>query len=328
MPANVQTMFSGRGEVPWHKLGTIVQGVLTSRDAIAAAGLGWGVVKHPIFARIPDAPGSEHGRFKRVDSMFATVRDDTNRPLGVVGPQYVPITNESLFSCLDDLRAASGGVATYETAGALGDGERVWMLMVAGEDIRIAGDDIRPYILCSASHDGSSAVRIRPCTTRVVCANTLALAMGEKVAREVAIRHTASAEARMREAARALGIIAESHRVFAVTADSLLRATFTRSEMEALCVQLLGTPGADASKREKTNHETRFEALMQTAWGATDLNDIRFTRWGALNAVADFEQHGIRSKGDDKARLETAFTRATTTGPMTARAFQLLTGTN
>lgn len=333
MAHNIDTMFSGRGEVPWHKLGTVVQGTLTSAEAIKIAGLDWPVVKHPIFARIPgaglinDLTGKQTGLFKRVDSLFATVRGDRNVPLGVVGSKYVPINNADLFSCLDGL--VDDGAAQYETAGSLGVGETVWMLLVAGENLKVAGDDVRPYVLARGAHDGSGCVRIRPVTTRVVCANTLACAMGEKVSREYTIRHTANSKDKLTEAAQALGILRDSRVQFAITAEALLAKTFTRSDMEALTRDLLGNKpgfgGEDSTLRERTAYDKRFDAIMQDAWGAPDLANVRLTAWGAFNAVTDYEQHLVRMKGTDLQRLETAFVRATSTGPLARKAFDLLT---
>lgn len=340
MPANIDSMFSGRGIVPWHKLGTVVQGTLTSADAIRTAGLDWPVVKHPAFARIPTgidpATGKQTGIFKRIDNLFATVREDRNVPLGIVGAGYVCASNADLFSCLDGFVA--DGSAQYETAGSLGVGQTVWMLLVAGDDLKIAGDEIRPYVLARASHDGTEAIRIRPVTTRVVCANTLAMAMGEKVAREVRIRHTASVHDRLADAAKAFGILRESREAFKVTAEELVAASFTRSEMETLVKGLLGdrprpefpgsgfhATGNPSNVREINSWDKRFDAIMQDAWSADDLANVRFTKWGALNAVADYEQHLVRVKGTPLARQETAFRRATETGPLTSKAFTLLT---
>jgi phage/plasmid-like protein (TIGR03299 family) len=332
-------MFSGRGEVPWHKLGTVVQGTLTSAEAIKVAGLDWPVVKHPIFARIPGAglvnefTGKQTGSFKRVDSLFATVRTDRNVPLGVVGSKYVPISNADLFSCLDGL--VDDGAAQYETAGSLGAGETVWMLLVAGENLKVAGDDVRPYVLARGAHDGSGCVRIRPVTTRVVCANTLACAMGEKVSREYSIRHTANSKDKLAEAAQALGILRESRVQFAITAEALLAKTFSRSDMEALTRALIGERplmGALTSdnrtfenQRELNSWDKRFETIMHDAWGAPDLANVKGTAWGAFNAITDYEQHLVRMKGTELQKLETAFVRATSTGPLARKAFDILT---
>jgi phage/plasmid-like protein (TIGR03299 family) len=336
MPANVETMFSGRGITPWHKLGVIVEGTPTSAEAIKLAGLDWTVEKHPIFARIPDEAktkaannGKPHGSFKRVDSLYATVRMDTNMPLGVVGAKYHPIQNASQFELLDSL--VSEGSAQYETAGSLGGGETVWMLLVATEGVRsIAGDAIRPYYLATSSHDGTGRLRVRNVATRVVCANTLAAAMGENVAREFAVSHTANAKDRMRQAASLLGLMQKSNQEFVRTAEDLLAVTFTKAEFEGLVATLIPKPDdsqPEVSTRMVRSWETKFEDVVKSAYFATDLNDIRYTKWGALNAIADFEQHHLRVKGTEQDRMETLFRRsfASGTSSLTGKAFAILT---
>lgn len=328
MPANVQTMFSGRGVTPWHKLGTIVEGTPTSEEAIKLAGLDWTVEKHPIFARIPREPGTMvegagTGKMKRVDSLFATVRSDNEHPLGVVGARYVPIQNREVFGVLDSL--VSEGAAQYETAGALDNGETVWMLLVA-EALKVAGDEIRPYFLARTTHDGSGLLDLRNVSTRVVCANTLAAAMGEKVSRRLTIRHTSGAKQQMSEAAKALGLVRETQTAFVAEADQLLAQPYSRANFEKLVATIMPPPDVsdpNFTDRQGKSWQQRFEQIMQ-AYKAPDLENVRDTAWGALNAVADFEQHMQRTKGDDQAQMETLFKRSFLAPALTAAARAVL----
>jgi phage/plasmid-like protein (TIGR03299 family) len=321
-------MFSGRGIVPWHKLGTIVDGTLTSGEAIEKAGLNWEVVKHPIFARIPTGKhedGSPSGIMKRVDSLYATVRSDNNHPLGIVGKGYTPIQNADGFEVLDSL--TQNGAARFDTAGALGLGETVWMLMLAESDLKIAGDIVKPYFLATTSHDGSSRLRVRNVATRVVCQNTLGQAMGEKVAREVAISHTKNAKAKMADAAKILGLMHDSNLALVATSDQLLAKKFSRADFEKLVARIMPPPepgDPTTTDRMAKNWTEKFESIMKT-YGAPDLENVRDTAWGAFNAIADFEQHALRTKGTEQERLETLFKRSFLQPTLSRDAFAILT---
>jgi phage/plasmid-like protein (TIGR03299 family) len=327
MSHNIETMFSGRGITPWHKLGTIVEGTPDSAEAIRLAGLDWQVEKHPLFARIPtgkDTHGKEAGIFKRADSMFGTVRRDTNKVLGIVGGGYTVVQNAEVFGMLDSL--VHDGAAQYETAGSLGGGETVWMLLNAG-DIKVAGDQVRPYFLATTTHDGSGRLRVRNVATRVVCANTLACAMGEHVTREFVAGHTRSVHDRMKQAESLLGIMRETTAAFAATAEALAAQTFSAADWGRLVAALVPCPDdsdPNTTTKQMNNWARKTAALVQCL-GVPDLANIRGTAWGALNAVADFEQHHLRVTGDDEKRLETLFKRSFLEGDLTRKAFALVT---
>ena len=126
MPANVETMFYVR-EKPWHGLGTEVQEAPTSADALIYAGLDWEVIQKNVYT--------------------------DNAPLGIVSDRYKVVQNEDAFQFTDDLLGAG---VTYETAGALQGGRKVWMLARMPHRYIIAGDEIAPYLVVMNSHDGSS----------------------------------------------------------------------------------------------------------------------------------------------------------------------------
>src|SRR5262249_30005108 len=157
------------GEPAWHGLGINVANAVTAKQAIILAHLDWTVEKWPLRAvkQSFDVP---------VDGSFATIRTDTRAVLGVVSDQYRVLQNVAAFAFMDE--AISEGAAMWETAGALNDGRRVWMLARIPKSVKaMQGDEIKPYALLCSSHDGSLAVHIKPTTVRVVCNNTLTLAL-------------------------------------------------------------------------------------------------------------------------------------------------------
>ena len=147
------------GEVPWHGLGQKLDGPATAAAAIQAANLDWKVEKVPLHIH--------QGKFCReVPDRFAIVRNDESlfqgppTVLGIVGRDYTPLQNREAFDWFDPI--ADGAKAIYHTAGALGDGERVWILAKLPDAIQVIGDDIADkFLLLSNSHDGSSSVQVK-----------------------------------------------------------------------------------------------------------------------------------------------------------------------
>lgn len=162
------------GDLPWHGLGTALQKPATATEAIKAAKLDWEVVKTPVYACVGN------NRLVPTDS-FAVVRSDmVDKPecevLGVVGKDYTPLQNRDAFSFFDPI--AGEGAAIYHTAGVLAGGRRVWMLAKLPGETRVIGDDIsHKYLLLFNSHDGSGAVGVKFTPVRVVCQNTLTMAL-------------------------------------------------------------------------------------------------------------------------------------------------------
>ena len=175
MPANLETMFYVR-EVPWHGLGVRVEEALDSKEALIAAGLDWGVIQKPIYTADVICPS---GQVYTSDSMLipnykANVRDIDSQVLGVVSDRYKIVQNEEAFAFTD---ALIGEGVKYETAGSLQGGRKVWMLAKLPEKYIIAGERIEPFIVFSNSHDGTAAIKVCMTPIRVVCQNTLNLAL-------------------------------------------------------------------------------------------------------------------------------------------------------
>ena len=131
MSANVETMFSVR-ETPWHGLGRIVMDAPASREALELAGLDWQVESHNIYS----------GTGAMIPGYRANVRSTDDAVLGVVSDRYRIVQNEEAFRFTDDLL---GEGVTYETAGSLQGGKKVWMLAKLPEKYIIAGDEVTPY---------------------------------------------------------------------------------------------------------------------------------------------------------------------------------------
>lgn len=163
MAANVESMFYVR-QAPWHGLGVRVESALSSDEALRLSGLDWQVVQQPIMTtgNVP------------VLGYKANLRDVDNQVLGVVTDRYRVVQNEEAFAFTDGLL---GEGVKYETAGSLQNGRKIWLLAKLPDKYIIEGDQIDPYLVFSSSHDGSGSIKVAMTPVRVVCQNTLNLAL-------------------------------------------------------------------------------------------------------------------------------------------------------
>ena len=277
-------------EVPWHGLGTRLEKPATAAEAIEAAGLGFTVEKRSLKTVDPELPVNNH---------FATVRTDTLDVLGVVGARYAPIQNKDAFTMFDAL--VGEGEAIYHTAGALGKGERIWLLAKLPDYIRVNGNDIvEKYLLLTNSHDGSEVVRVKLTPIRVVCENTLTAAL-EGTEQEVRIRHTSNAQVKLKEAHEILGLsnwlYAEIDRIF----NQMSARKVTGKEMKDYVRVIFPEPPRVYHRSQAPRIHEKVAELAETGAGA---ELVRGTLWGAYNAVTEFVDHCRLSKADDSARLK------------------------
>ena len=190
MSAEVETMmFVGR-ETPWHGLGTMVEEAPDSREALIMAGLDWDVVQRPVF--------TQDG--VKISGYYANVRMQDDSILGVVTNRYKVVQNRDAFAFTDELL---GEGVRYETAGSLMGGRKIWMLAKLPTKYIIQGEQIMPYLVFSNTHDGSGAIKIAMTPIRVVCNNTLNLALNT-AKRCWSINHTGDIAAKMEDARETL----------------------------------------------------------------------------------------------------------------------------
>lgn len=184
MPANVETMFSVK-ETPWHKLGVVILNAPSIKEGISLAGLDWDVRVDSLTR--PD--GLNVDGFAK-----AFVRSDNNATLGVVGPKTHPLQNKTAFDFFQSFVDANE--AFLETAGSLDEGRKVWvMAKISRPNSEIVkGDEVAKFVLLSNAHDGTTAVRVGFTPIRVVCANTLAMAHGDKASKLIRVRHSKAVE--------------------------------------------------------------------------------------------------------------------------------------
>lgn len=325
------------GQAPWHGLGVHVANAVNSADAIRFSGLDWTVSKVPAFFNGPN------GEVMQMTDTFAMRRNDTGFYLGSVGTRYTPIQNREGFEFLDSVIGEFG--AKYHTAGAVFDGKRVWMLVeLPNQSFNLHGkDETLAYALFTNSHDGTGAARCIPTSERVVCHNTLRIALEGGHGSGLNIRHTGDVRGKVADARKALGLAVKGFdklhhdaEVFARTPlkdstgyfdgilDSVLDMTAARAAQGAdlLTKALAMTEAGQRFDRDRLDAERKkFERQIETRKELLEdmlhryesercgINGMRGTVWAGLNAVTEHADHNkiTRYTGSDHARASRRF---------------------
>lgn len=285
------------GETPWHKLGTKVDSAMTSAEAIEKAQLDWRVEKRPIY--FPSQKGTT-----KVPEKYAVVRCDSETPLGVVGEVYHPLQNKEAFSFFDAIVGEK--LAMYHTAGALGEGERIWMLAKLPTDFWVTPEDrIESYLLLTNSHNGSSAVQIMATPIRVVCQNTLNMALSSNV--KTSVRHTMNMGRGIKEIRAQLGIADNYFRMFEEMGRHLVGKQANAQFVEAVLKDLgLSTEkGEDSTRTENIRYD--IMRMFQRGKG-NDMKSVKGSAWALLNGIVEYVDYerSARGTGFEKAENRAA----------------------
>ena len=277
------SFLNATGKPAWHGFGTVLDNPATADEALLMAQLDFTVEKTPIFL--------SHGN--KVPDHFATVRTDTRQVLGVVGSRYKVLQNTEAFSFFDPMVDRSE--ACYVTAGALGKGEKIWIMAKLPAHICIKGmDEIECYTTIMNSHDGSSAIQAFLHTEAIVCNNTLdvALRQGIKLNRFIGIKHTHSALEKLNEASRILGIhnllVQELNEAFSLLANTPITARQEKEFVEAF----LPTQQSGKQLRKPKNAVQREHLLAAIHTGTgQQLPARQGTAWGLFNGATYWIDH-------------------------------------
>ena len=302
-------------EKAWHGLGQIVTDYPTSREALEFAGLNYTVEKRPLFTYDTtnfNADKETDVIFPEVSvpNYFATVRNDTDQVLGLVGREYKIIQNVDAFSFFDSIVGGEG--ILYETAGALGSGERIFITAKLPDYIKVGNQEdglIEKYIFLTTSHDGSGGITAAFTPIRIVCQNTLSMAMSY-CSNVVKIRHTENAGERLKQAHKIMGITNTLTTELQSIFNKWARVRITEKQVMQLIQQAMaptkevlenvikgGTD--DLSTLFKNICEKTFVYAMTSPSQQTETT--KGTLFGAYNAVSGYFQNVRQYKnGEDK----------------------------
>ena len=307
MAANVESMFYVR-ETPWHGLGTKVLEAPASKDALQLAGLNWRVLQEPIYTATEEL----------IDGYKANVRDSDRKVLGVVTDRYRVIQNDEAFAFTDGLL---GEGVKYETAGSLQGGRKVWLLAHMPHEYIISGERISPYLLFSNTHDGSGAIKVALTPIRVVCQNTLNLALaGAK--RSWSMIHTGDIKEKMQEAKDTLFLAEKYMDELGKEFEALRMKKLTDKQVMEYIEILLPIEDGSTPQQEKNMKRLR-EDMKIRYFDAPDLQEVGKNAYRFVNAVSDFATHAepLRRTANYKENL---FSRTVDGNPMIDKAYQMV----
>jgi len=260
--------------VPWHGLGTAVAEAPTSAEAIKLAGLDWVVESKPVFTD----SGIEIPNYK------ANIRDIDQKVLGVVSNRYQVVQNKDAFDFTD---ALIGEGCRYETAGSLCGGKRIFLLARMPES-KILDDSFENYICFTNSHDGFSSIKAVMTPVRVVCQNTLSLALSS-AKRQWSTKHIGNLDSKLAEARHTLELANDYMTEFGKAADILAHTKVTDAEVEAILDELFPVKEEDSDRRKRNIQEVKDQFMVCML--APDILKFKGTAWSAVNAASDWATH-------------------------------------
>lgn len=295
-------------EKAWHGLGQIVDQYPTSAEAIEHAGLNYQVQKANLSA--VNLSSQNTAQNVPVPNFSATMRTDNGAVLGIVGKDYQIVQNRDAFTFFDSIVGGDG--ILYETAGALGKGERIFITAKLPGYIEVGTDDlIEKYLFLTTSHDGSGSITAAFTPVRIVCANTLNAAM-KNMTNVVKIRHTSNATERLRTAHKVMGIASRFSEEIGETFNNWAKKPITDPQLRRL-IEMAMAPNKEVLgnlKDGKVNAlSTQFVNIVEDVYEyalsnpTQQLPTTMGTVYGAYNAVTGYFQN-VRKFHDDEAKLK------------------------
>ena len=277
MSANVETMMYVR-EKPWHGLGTKVDKAPNSAEALELAGLNWKVEQTPVYT----ADGTLIPNYK------ANRRNTDKSVLGIVTDRYQIVQNDEAFEFTDSIVGKTeNGVVKYETAGSLNHGKKIWLLAKMPTQ-KVLDDEVEPYMCFTNSHDGSGAIRICMTPIRVVCQNTLNMALSQ-AKRSWSTKHVGDIEAKLEEAKMCLELADEYMYNLGIEAEKLANATLRREQIDEILNEMF--PVDDLTSERKKSNIQQIKDEFYIAYFMPDIEKFIGTAWGAINAMSDCVTH-------------------------------------
>ena len=301
---NGQTAFASLREPAWHGLGTVFENEVTTKEMLDLAHLSnWNVRLEDV--ALPEGFTSDKGySFVTRTNPFDNTQNDV---LGVVGERYVPLQNEDLFD-FGDLMLDGGG--RWETAGSIKGGRQVFGSLALERETVLdpngVSDKVNTYLLINTSHDGSVAIQASITPVRVVCANTLNLALsslkGNKgIKQSFKIRQTATASGKVQQAREALGLANTYMDKFDEMAKAMIEKEITKAKFDDIVALAYPAPEKDAKGSFK-KYNDKID-LIQSIYVGEYNNTISGTAWGAFNALTERLDWYRSGRGDSNESI-------------------------
>jgi len=305
---NGETAFASFREPAWHGLGTVFEEEVSTAEMLKKAKLNnWNVRLEDV--EIPTDMDSDKGySFVVRDNPFTKGNKDI---LGVVGERYVPLQNEDLFDFADNMLDNGG---RWETAGSIKGGRVVFGALALERETIIdpsgVSDKVNTYLLVNTSHDGSIAIQASITPVRVVCANTLNLALGQRgrngsVKQSFKIRHTQTASGKVQIAREALGLANAYIDEFSLMANKMIQTEVNKKKFDEIVLALYPQPKENAKGANK-KWENKIDLINDIYVGDFN-NTITGTAWGVANALTErLDWYRTGRKGKTESILASA----------------------
>lgn len=287
----------------WHNLGTIVDGAMSWEEAMNLANLNFEVEKVRMNNPRTNAPLAD---------TYAILRNDNDAFLGAVGERYTPMQNKVLFDFIDGIIGVDG--RHYETAGVLGAGERVFVMAKVGEyDVLGTGDKHDTYLLGVGSHDGTLSQTFKMTETRVVCQNTLNIALQGK-GKQVTAKHTANGERKLSEAMHLL----KATQVTAESTKNVMNELAQRKVSGAVVANTLAKMFNIKSIDDKVPTVTLNQiSTVRELFESNDKDafpEFRGTAYNLLNSLTEYADHYRTVRGGESEDVQRALSAMFGTG--------------
>lgn len=296
------------GDTPWHGLGQQVIKGAPIEEWMVSAGMDWTIQESPVeFGYV--ASGMKVR--SKVPGKKVLYRSDTFAPLGTVGSEFKTVQPHEVLEFFRDLTDDAG--FSIETAGTLFGGRRFWALAHIGDTVEIVpGDKVGGYLLLCTGADGTLATMGKFTTVRVVCNNTLSMACGEDG------QHKMSHKSKFNPVAmkQKMGLVHEEFNAFRENMTRLSDKHVSAMRAERLAFDLLrpadfeALPAGAKTKAIDTVSTSRaykgILAMFEGGGMGSNLDGVKNTAWGFVNAVTQYVDHEARATSSDN-RLNSAW---------------------
>ncbi len=293
----VQTM-AYVNETPWHGLGNQLASDQPLEVWAQQAGMNWKIEESEVrFIAGSTGLGSIHA-FPEQKVLY---RSDTKAPLSVVSSRYQVVQPAEILEFYRDLTEVGG--FEMETAGVLKDGKKLWALARTGQSVSLKGkDEVNGYLLLATACDGTLATTAQFTSVRVVCNNTLAIALSDS-ASAVKVPHRSQFDAQ--SVKRQLGIAISSWDGFMVRMKALAERKVNDASTEAFFRRVLTYPTSGSNMPVPATNDSAIKAVQALYTGrgkGATLPSASGTAWGLVNSITEFVDHQRRARSDDHRR--------------------------
>jgi phage/plasmid-like protein (TIGR03299 family) len=289
-----QAVMAYQGATPWHQLGTKMEGHPDVPAALIAAHMDWNVSLEDMFLK--DG--------KKVKYRKAVIRDVDRSVLATVGDKYQPLQNSEAFGVLQPACEQFG--VTIETCGMLNDGARVWMQARLPDRIEVVdGDYVDGYFLAMSGHNGKTAFTARLTPQRVVCANTIAMAVRGS-ASFIQLNHYGQASAQINQVTKLVTKLVQSLKSSGETFSKLAAKKMDLDEVKQYVADVLDIDELEDLDEENPVLISRFDKIVELSEHGKGVEFAPNSAWAAFNAVTEYIDHVRPTETRSMKSLQTA----------------------